>query len=118
MGLWSRDIEQAIGQMIEENLLNEERYVRSFIRGHFYNKRWGKVKIKMALKQQHIHDRLISMGMEEISDEDYQACIQHLIERKKPQLSGSPWERRQKLSRYLQQKGFQFGEFSPFLDKP
>ena len=115
MGVWSRDVEQAIGQMIEENLLNEERYVRSFIRGHFYNKKWGRKKIRYELSQHRIPDRLITRCMDEIDEDDYEQCVQQLIEKKRKELTGTPWERRQKLSRYLQQKGFSYAEFKAFL---
>ena len=38
MGLWKADVDQAIMQMMDENLLNEERYAKSYARGHFYHK--------------------------------------------------------------------------------
>ena len=35
--------------LIQENYLNEERFAKSYARGKFYIKRWGKNKIKQNL---------------------------------------------------------------------
>ena len=42
--------EEIILYLLKENYLNEERFTRSYIRGKFYIKSWGKNKIKMHLK--------------------------------------------------------------------
>lgn len=115
LGLWSQDVNTAITQMIEENLLNEERYARSYVRGHFYNKHWGKVRITAELKARQIHPRMIAIAMEEIEDEDYRTTIQKLIDKKSKVVSGSVFERKQKISRYLAQKGYSFSDFSELL---
>ena len=36
--------------LIKENYLNEERFTRSYIRGKFYVKHWGKQKLNYSLK--------------------------------------------------------------------
>ena len=35
LGLWTRDVDHVIGQMIEENLLNEERFAKGYTNGKF-----------------------------------------------------------------------------------
>ena len=42
LGLWKNEVDQVLMQMMDEDLLNEERYARSFARGYFRTKRWGK----------------------------------------------------------------------------
>lgn len=117
LGVWKRDVDAVITQMIEENLLNEERYARSYVRGHFYNKKWGKQRIASELKMRHIHDRLVQAAMTEIEEEDYQKAIRELIEKKWDKLDGKAFEKKQKVSRYLAQKGFRYGEFAEALNK-
>jgi len=58
--------EEIILYLLKENYLNEERFTRSYIRGKFYIKHWGKTKIKMNLKQKQISERLISSCFDEI----------------------------------------------------
>lgn len=117
MGLWTRDVDAVITQMIEENLLNEERYARSYVRGHFYNKKWGKQRIEMELRMRQIHVHLIRSAMDEIDEEDYQQAIAKLIDKKLAQVDGKEFEKKQKVSRYLAQKGYRYGEFSEALSR-
>jgi regulatory protein len=115
LGLWKRDVDLALMQMMDENLLNEERYARSYVRGHFYNKKWGKRKINYELKSKQIHDRLIQMAFEEIDEAEYAVMIKKLIAQKSKEVKGSSFEKQQKVSRYLAQKGYDFNDFGPTL---
>ena len=54
------DAEFVISELIKENFLNEERFARSFARGKFRMKQWGKIRIKLELKQKGIS--MSSMG--------------------------------------------------------
>jgi regulatory protein len=116
LGLWKRDVDHVIMQMIEENLLNEERYAKSYARGHFYNKKWGKYKITVELRSKQIHDRLIKEALMEIDEDDYQSMIKKLIDRKAKELKGKPFEKKQKVSRYLMQKGYSYNEITTHLN--
>ena len=66
--------------LMKENYLNEERFTRSYIRGKFYIKHWGRNKIKMNLKQKGINEKLISTAMDEIDDSDYEKTIMKLFD--------------------------------------
>jgi len=58
-GLNKNETEQIISTLIEENYLNEERFAISFAGGHFRIKNWGRIKIKIALKQKKVSDYCI-----------------------------------------------------------
>ncbi len=116
MGLWKRDVDHVIMQMMDENLLNEERYAKSYARGHFYNKKWGKYKITVELRTRQINDRLIKTALSEIDEEHYASMIQTLIEKKSKELKGNAFEKKQKVSRYLLQKGYAYNEINPHLN--
>lgn len=117
MGLWKKDVEQAIALMIEEGLLNEERFARSYARGHFYNKKWGKQKITMELKARQINDRLIEAALSEIDEGDHHKTINDLVIKKLKELKGTKLEKKQKITRYLLQKGYRYNEFADVLDR-
>lgn len=118
MGLWKKEVDQVMLQMMDEDLLNEERFARSFARGYFRTKRWGKQKIRYELKGRMIHSRLIDKALTEIEDDEYQSAIQHLIDKKNATLKGvHKSTRKQKVSNYLLQKGYAWSEFSPLLEK-
>ncbi len=117
MGLFKKEVDQVLMQMIDEDLLNEERFARSFARGYFRTKQWGRYKIKRELQQRQIHARLIDTAMTEIDEEEYQATVRRLIEKKLKTTEGKPLERKQKVSDYLMRKGYTYAEFKSALEE-
>jgi len=117
MGLFKKEVDQVLMQMMEEDLLNEERFARSFARGYFRTKQWGRYKIKRELQQRQIHSRLIDTAMTEIDEEEYQATVRRLIEKKLKTTEGKPLERKQKVSDYLMRKGYTYAEFKSALEE-
>jgi regulatory protein len=110
-------IDDIVLHLMKENFLNEERFARSYVRGKFRIKQWGKQKIVQGLKQQYIHQNLINKALEEIDSEEYLTTIKTLIVKKKREYrTKSAYELRQKISRYLYQKGYRFDEFSDWLE--
>ena len=100
--------EKIIIQLMRENFLNEERFARSFARGKFRIKKWGKNKIKQELKAREISTPLIRIALTEIDDEDYFKTLRELTDKKSLLLmEKDPFKKRNKLSNYLLQKGFE-----------
>lgn len=116
MGLYKREVDQVMLQMMDEDLLNEERFARSFARGYFRTKQWGKFKIKGELMRRQIHPSLVTRAMEEIDEEAYRSTIQSLIAKKARMLPAtSKQETHQKIANYLLSKGYQYAEFKSLL---
>ncbi|WP_233752736.1 regulatory protein RecX [Flavilitoribacter nigricans] len=108
LGIYGDDLEEIIVELIEENFLNEERFARSYARGKFRFKCWGRIKITRELKSRRISDYLIRKALEEIPEEDYQQELYQFLERKLPQVKGkNDFERKQKLAAYAQRRGFE-----------
>ena len=64
-------IELIVGHLIQDNFLNEERFARSFARGKFKIKKWGKNRIVNELKHREISKYNISLALEEIESKEY-----------------------------------------------
>ena len=58
-----------ITKLIETDYLNETRFAKSFVRGKFRIKNWGKIRIIRELKIREISDWNIKNALKEISDE-------------------------------------------------
>src|ERR1700704_6676060 len=82
MGLWKKDVEEILSQLIEENYLNEERFAIQFARGKFRMKQWGKGKILYELRQKKISEYCIKKAIKEIDDDAYQKILQKLASQK------------------------------------
>lgn len=108
IGMIQLACEQIIGNLIQNNFLNEERYAKSFARGKFNINKWGKIKIKLALLKKGISNANIKIGLTEINDDDYLNTLRDLIA--KYQLKNketNPYKRKQKIFKYLEQKGYE-----------
>jgi len=102
--------DKIIDYLIEEDFLNESRYVEAYVRGKFRIKKWGKNKIKLGLMNKRVYNEgLFNDVVEsEVTNEDYQKTIIELIEKKSLLISESDdLKRRDKLYRYMLGKGFE-----------
>lgn len=101
-------IEDIICTLIEENFLNEERFAASYVRGKFYYKQWGRLKILQELKQREISAFCIKKALTEINEEDYLNAITDLIKKKiSPTSKNLDFETKSKIANYLYQKGYE-----------
>ncbi len=109
LGLYKKDVEQLISQMIEENYLNEERFAIQYAGGKFRMSKWGRVKIKYALRQKQVSNYSIKKGLKEIGDADYEKTLQRLAEQKLKTLKTETniFSKKKKLQDYLLQKGYE-----------
>lgn len=103
--------------LIQENYLNEERFAKSYARGKFYIKKWGKNKIRLSLLQKGISDRLIKKSFDEIDDNDYKKTISELIDKTMASYKGlQEYQKKQKLIKFLISKGFEYDVILSNLD--
>lgn len=108
-GLIHEAIDVLITELIQFNFLNEERYARSFARGKFRIKKWGKMKIRMALKKRDVYFKCIDLAMLEIDDKAYLNTLKHLLQKKNETLKETnSYKRKIKLTRYLVTKGYEY----------
>lgn len=100
--------EQIIIELMREDFLNEERFARSFVRGKFRIKKWGKIKITQELKKKEISAPIIKLGLTEIDENEYLNILEQEAEKKLNLIKESdPYKRKKKLSDYLLQRGFE-----------
>ena len=100
--------EEIIIKLMQEDFLNEERFARSFVRGKFRIKKWGRNKIKQELKLREISQPLIKIAFTEINETEYLKTLEELAE-KKLRLLKEPnsFKKKKKLSDHLIQKGYE-----------
>ena len=108
-GLIQEAIDLLIVELIQFNFLNEERYARSFARGKFRIKKWGKIKIRMALKKRDINFKCIDLSMLEIDDKTYFITLKELLQKKnKTVKETNSYKRKMNLTSYLLSRGYEY----------
>lgn len=108
LGIYGQDLEDIIVSLIEENVLNEERFARSYARGKFSIKHWGRNKIKQALKMRQVSDYCIRKGMEEINETDYEETLVNILLKRKNKLKETDvYLQKKKLAEYAIRNGYE-----------
>lgn len=107
-GIQGDDAEELICDMIGADFLNEERFARSFARGRFRLKHWGRTRITRELKLRQISPACIRMGLSEIDPEEYYDVLLNQVEKKwEKTAEKDPFKKRYKVISYLMAKGFE-----------
>ncbi|WP_378186245.1 regulatory protein RecX [Aquimarina sp. W85] len=100
--------EKVILHLIEHNFLNEERFAKSYARGKFAIKKWGKQRITLELKKKNISAYLIKIALKEIDSQDYINKFHELAENRNALISETNvYKKRKKLIAYLQYRGWE-----------
>lgn len=95
--------------LIQNGFLNEERFARSFVRGKFNQKSWGRIKIRVELKKRKIPAKMIESALSEIDEVNYLQTLENLFEKKKQSLKNEreSFKKKAKIRNYLLQKGYE-----------
>ncbi|SDE95567.1 regulatory protein RecX [Cellulophaga baltica] len=108
MGMIPSAIDQIIYALIQDNFLNEERFSKSFARGKFNIKKWGKNRIINELKQRGISKYNITTALKEIDEDDYLETLTVLAQKRLDAISEKNIQkRRKKLADYLLYRGWE-----------
>lgn len=108
MGMIPEAIDQIIGQLIQDNFLNEERFAQSFARGKFNIKKWGKNRIINELKFRGISKYNITTALKEIDENKYLENLDTLAKKRLRQITETnPQKRKKKLADYLLYRGWE-----------
>ncbi len=118
--------EQIMTHLITENYINEARYAQAFAGGKFRIKKWGRIKIQLALKQKGVSPANIQTGLAVIDEKEYldtlyQVCIKWIQSHGNPEVElpdkttdfksfiqeNTSFEARQKMLKYLQSRGYE-----------
>lgn len=94
--------------LIQEDFINDKRYSKSFCRGKFRIKKWGKIKIVNELKRKNINPTTIISSLNEISDMDYSKELDTQFNKKKQSINTlNYYEKKKKIANYLIGKGYE-----------
>ncbi|GLB48640.1 regulatory protein RecX [Neptunitalea lumnitzerae] len=108
MSMIPEAIEHIINALIADKFLNEERFAKSFVRGKFKYKKWGRKRITMELKLRDISPFLIKSALKEITEFEYLQSFHELAEKRNNQIKETNLlKRKKKLADYLLYRGWE-----------
>ena len=107
-GFYGEQQDNLIADLIVNNFLNEERFASAYVSGKMRIKKWGRLKIKLKLKQKQISDYSLKKAFAEIDEEEYITNLNNLTKKKIEQVKGkNKWDKKAKVQRYLISKGYE-----------
>jgi len=106
--LISQAKDQILFNLINEDYLNETRFCKSFVRGKFKIKNWGKRRIIQELKSRKISEFNIKKGLSEINEIEYIEKFENLFNKKLSSLENlNRIDKKKKIFSYLQYRGWE-----------
>jgi regulatory protein len=94
--------------LMKDNFLNEERFSKSFARGKFRIKKWGKQRIVRELKFRNISAYNIKTALKEIDEQEYITTLYELVAKKNKLVTEeNVFKRKKKIADYLLYRGFE-----------
>lgn len=108
MEIYGDTLEAIMAELIAEDFLNEERFARSYARGKFRLKQWGRLRIVRELKKRAVTDYCIRKALGEIEEEEYRRTLEALLARKLRETGeADAFQLRGKMARYAIGRGFE-----------
>jgi regulatory protein len=107
LGGYTKDIEQLIAELIEQNFLNEERFAIAYAGGKFRIKKWGKIKIISELKFRHISAYCIKKALQQIDEDDYKKTLMEVLNKKNANFAKASSMQKMQLAKFAMSKGFE-----------
>lgn len=119
LGCTTPEVDEYLIKVIQADFLNEERFARAVARGKFRLKQWGRNKIIQQLKQQQVSEFCIKKALTEIDEDDYIATAKKLAAKKLKEIRSEKniFIRKQKMYRYLLQKGYESGIINTVINE-
>lgn len=103
------EIEAVVAEMVTQKFVDEARYARSYVRGKYAARRWGRRLLMQGLREQKLSDYCIRAGMSEIDPDVYWDNLLALAAKKARAVLGEshPLKRKAKVLAYLASKGYE-----------
>ena len=107
-------IDRVLDRLEQEKFIDEQRYAHAFVHDKAAFARWGRLKIRNALRLKGIDKHLIDIALEEeIDEKTYRQTLRELLSAKLRSLKFDPSDRHatylaaQKLARFAASRGFE-----------
>ncbi len=119
LGCFDTDLQEYLTYLIDNNYLNQQRFIESFVRSKTNSSKWGKTKVKHALRFKGISDEnIINEAFETVDPELYHENLQKILQKKWLEL-----ERRndpkikEKVIRFALSRGYSYEDILQILPK-
>ena len=106
-----------VTRLVKERYVDDERYVRAFVKDKIRYNKWGRRKVQQALWMKHIDNDTQQRVLDEIDEKEYLDVLRPLLKQKRKSIKAdSDYELNQKLVRFALSRGFTFDIIRQCID--
>jgi regulatory protein len=117
-GIADADIQKLLARLRKDGFIDDHRYALAAVRDKYRLNKWGMYKIRQFLRMKGISDEVLEVALKEINIDEYRQVIEREIVSKNKNLKVSgPYDRKAKLLRYAQSKGFEIDIALEIIDR-
>ncbi|HDR88065.1 MAG TPA: RecX family transcriptional regulator [Bacteroidetes bacterium] len=106
-GLSGEEVKEVIDGLREEGFLDEFRYARAFVRDRVRFNKWGKLKIRHALRMKGVNNEVIEPTLDEVDSNEYLQMMRVELQKKRRTVKGNTLAVRARLQRFAFSRGFE-----------
>lgn len=108
----SEQIEDILAHLQNARFIDEQRYCHAFVHDKLLYQGWGRIKIRIQLQAKNLPSKNIEQALQEIDDTEYFRILDQLIASKQRTIKTTDPQAREKMIRFLLQRGFTYEEIS------
>lgn len=119
-GVSSAEARAILERLIKRRFVDDARFTAAFVRDKAVYNRWGRIKIRLALRQKRIDDQLIADAIgTEIDEQAYMQTLTDLLRAKARSMGeGNTFDNRTRLMRFAASRGFEPALIATALKNP
>ena len=111
------EIEKIIGRLKEDKFIDDRRFVEFFVRDKQKINKWGKEKIRYALKNKGLNQEIINEALSSLPSENFEDALRELLTKKSRELGKyQSYEKKNRLIRFAVQRGFDYDLIFRIID--
>jgi regulatory protein len=101
--------EKILLSLKKDKFIDDQRFTGFFVRDKQKINKWGKEKIRYALKSKGLSQEIINEGLLTLPLENFENALRELLAKKSRELSEyQPYEKKNRLIRFAVQRGFDY----------
>ena len=117
-GLDPEDADKAVRNLVENKFIDDSRFASYFVRDKLKFNKWGRVKIRFALRQKRIDEGIAEDCLSQIDPLLYKEILDELIRNKMKSIGSiKTAANKAKLLRFAVQRGFTSSEIFESIDR-
>ena len=100
--------DEIIEKLIDEKFIDDERYVRAYVKDKFRFNKWGRIKMRHYLRAKGLSNELIQKGFDTIDEDEYiKVLLKTMKDKAKTIKKNDRFEKMGQLIRFAQNRGFE-----------